>query len=202
MTSATDPAEWDALYRERDTIWSGEPNAQLTAETAHLSPGAALDVGCGEGADAVWLARRGWDVTAADVSEVALDRARTHAKAAGLPITFVATDLVTSPPRPQSFDLVSAQFFQLPDPPRTEAYRGLGEAVAPGGHLLVVGHDPHGHAGGTHHPERFFTIEDLLALFDPDRWTVVTAELRDRRAVHHGELTDLRDVVVRLQRAG
>ena len=73
----SDPAaEWDAMYAERDAVWSGEPNPHLVAEVAALTPGTALDVGCGEGADAVWLARQGWAVTAVDVSQVALERAR------------------------------------------------------------------------------------------------------------------------------
>lgn len=191
--------EWDALYADRPTIWSGEPNAQLVAEASDLSPGTALDVGCGEGADAVWLARRGWDVTAVDISSVALERARVHAASADCEIAFVHADLVTAPPRPEAYDLVSAQFFQLTDPPRNEAIRGLGAAVRPGGHLLVVGHDPHGHTGGGH-PERLFTTDEITALFSPADWTVVTAETRARTAMHHGELTDLVDGVVLLRR--
>lgn len=187
------------MYADRPSIWSGEPNAQLVAEAAGLSPGTALDVGCGEGADAVWLARRGWDVTAVDISSVALERARTHAATAGCEIAFVLADLVAAPPRQEAYDLVSAQFFQLTDPPRGDAMRGLGAAVRPSGHLLVVGHDPVGHAGGGH-PERLFTTDEIVGLFSSVDWQVETAETRERTALHHGELTDLVDGVVLLRR--
>jgi len=197
MTS--DAAEWDARYAERKSIWSGEPNPQLVAEAQMLAPGRALDAGCGEGADAVWLAEQGWDVTAVDLSGVALERARSQAAAAGIRIAFEQADLVATPPQRSTYDLVSAQFFHLPDPPRSQAYRGLGAAVAPGGHLLVVGHYPSAHIGKDH-PERLFTTEEVVALF-PD-WSVVTAEVRERRAMHHGELSDLVDGVVLLRRAG
>ena len=188
------------MYAERDAVWSGEPNPQLVSDVAALPRGTVLDVGCGEGADAVWLARQGWDVTAVDVSQVALERARAHASSAGVEISFEQADLVASPPPAGAYDLVSAQFFHLPDPPRSRAYRGLGAAVAPGGHLLVVGHYPSEHIGKDH-PERLFTTDEIVALFG-DGWQVVTAETRERRAVHHGELSDLVDGVVLLRRAG
>ena len=192
-------AEWDTIYAEKHAIWSGEPNAQLVAETTSLSPGTALDVGCGEGADAVWLAQHGWDVTAVDISEIALERARAHASSAGVHVSFERTDLVAAPPEPGSYDLVSAQFFHLPEPPRTQAYRGLGAAVRPGGHLLVVGHYPSEHIGKDH-PERLFTTDEIVELFDG--WRVVTSEVRERTAMHHGELSDLVDGVVLLKRGG
>ena len=192
-------AEWDAMYAEKHTIWSGEPNAQLVAETTSLTPGTALDVGCGEGADAVWLAQHGWDVTAVDISEIALDRARDHASSAGVDVSFERADLVTAPPAPSSYDLVSAQYFHLPDPPRAQAYRGLGAAVRPGGNLLVVGHYPSEHIGKDH-PERLFTTDEIVGLFEG--WRVVTSEVRERTAMHHGELSDLVDGVVLLERAG
>lgn len=188
------------MYAERDTIWSGEPNAQLVAEAGRLPPGTVLDVGCGEGADAVWLAQHGWVVTAVDISDVALERARTHAASAGADVSFERVDLVATPPAAGSYDLVSAQFFHLPDPPRATTYLGLGAAVSPGGHLLVVGHYPSEHIGKDH-PERLFTTDEIVALF-PDGWQVVTAEVRERTAMHHGELSDLVDGVVLLRRAG
>src|SRR3954471_21898208 len=82
-------AEWDERYTGSPQIWSGNPNGALVAEVAALAPGRALDVGCGEGADAVWLATRGWRVTALDVSEVALDRAAQHARAAGVAVAWL-----------------------------------------------------------------------------------------------------------------
>jgi 2-polyprenyl-3-methyl-5-hydroxy-6-metoxy-1,4-benzoquinol methylase len=79
-------AEWDNRYSDRQQLWSGQPNGSLVAEVAGLTPGRVLNVGCGEGADAVWLARRGWDVTALEVSGVALERAAGHARDAGLAV--------------------------------------------------------------------------------------------------------------------
>lgn len=196
---SSDAAEWDAMYAERAVVWSGEPNTQLVAEVGALNPGSVLDVGCGEGADAVWLARCGWQVTAVDISGVALERARAHAESAGAEISFEQADLVAAPPAPDSYDLVSAQFFHLPDPPRSQAYRGLASAVSPGGHLLVVGHYPSEHIGKDH-PERLFTNDEIIAL-RPD-WQVVTSEIRERTAMHHGELSELVDGVVLLRRPG
>ena len=191
------------MYEERPNVWSGEPNAQLLTEASRLAPGTALDVGCGEGADAVWLARHGWQVTATDISCVALERARVHAASAGTDITFVEADLVDEPLPAAPFDLVSAQFFQVTDPPRTRFMRNLGDAVATGGHLLVVGHHPGGDlASAVQHrsPDRFYTPAEITALFSADDWLILVCETRERTAMHHGELTDLTDTVVLLRR--
>jgi len=190
---------WDATYSERPTIWSGQPNAQLVAEAADLSPGSALDVGCGEGADAVWLAQHGWDVTAVDISQVAVDRAREHAKDAGVAITFEVCDVITTPPSPAAYDLVSAQFFQLADPDRSEFMRALGAAVNPRGRLLVVGHLLTPSMTPTR-VDRFFTPDQITTLFSPDSWVTEVSETRKRTAMHHGEISDLIDAVVRLRR--
>ncbi|MDP9167790.1 MAG: methyltransferase domain-containing protein, partial [Actinomycetota bacterium] len=105
-----DPAvrdEWDGRYAEREQLWSGQPNGALVTEVEGLSPGRALDVGCGEGADAVWLARAGWDVTAVEVSGLALERAAEHASAAGVAVRWVHAELAEAGVPPGSFDLVS-----------------------------------------------------------------------------------------------
>jgi SAM-dependent methyltransferase len=190
---------WNATYSERSAIWSGQPNAQLVAEATDLSPGSALDVGCGEGADAVWLAQHGWDVTAVDISEVALDRARQHAEEAAVTIGFEVRDLMETPPLPSSYDLVSAQFFHLADPERSIFMRGLGDAVRPGGQLLVVGHCVTPSMPPTN-VDRFFTPDEITALFSSDEWVTEVSETRERTAMHHGEMTDLVDAVVRLRR--
>ena len=196
-------ASWNASYQERPALWSGEPNAQLLAEVAPLPPGKALDVGCGEGADAVWLAARGWQVTAVDISSVALERARTHANAAQVDIDFIEVDLTAAPPLPASFDLVSAQFFQLPNPPRNEAMIALSEAVSPGGHLLVVGHHPAAEPTPSDwqpSQDRLYRPDEITALVDPAGWVVMVSETRERTAMHHGKMTDLTDAVVLLRR--
>ncbi|MFI6595806.1 SAM-dependent methyltransferase [Nonomuraea sp. NPDC050536] len=137
------PAEfWDTKYSERDQYWSGEPNASLVREVSGLAPGRALDLGCGEGGDAIWLAVRGWRVTAVDISQVALERAARHAAEAGVAglIDWQRHDLGDSFPA-GDFDLVTAAFLHSPtELPRERILRRAAEAVAPGGILLIVGH--------------------------------------------------------------
>ncbi|WP_352244305.1 bifunctional NAD(P)/FAD-dependent oxidoreductase/class I SAM-dependent methyltransferase [Microtetraspora sp. NBRC 13810] len=133
---------WDARYGESERIWSGNANVILVREVSGMAPGDALDLGCGEGADAIWLARRGWRVTAADISGVALDRAAREAERAGVAgrVDWQRHDLGTSFPA-GTFDLVSAHFLHsMTDMPREEILRTAASAVAPGGILLVVGH--------------------------------------------------------------
>src|SRR4051812_15234526 len=133
-------AEWDRRYAEREQLWSGQPNGALVAEVAGLTPGRVLDVGCGEGADAVWLARRGWEVTGLEVSRVALKRAVEHAHDSGVTVRWVHAGLVEAAFPPGSFDLVSAQYPALLRTPGGLAERALLAAVAPGGLLLLVHH--------------------------------------------------------------
>ncbi len=139
---AAQAAEWDARYTERDGArWSGRPNGRLRAEAASLTPGRALDVGCGEGADAIWLARNGWSVTAIDISEVALTRAREAAGLAGAAVGWVRGDALQAPFPAGSFDLVSMQYPALPKAAGEAAVRALLDTVRPGGLLLAVCHD-------------------------------------------------------------
>jgi len=135
-------AEWESRYSERDGArWSGRPNGRLVAEVADLTPGRALDVGCGEGADAIWLARCGWTVTAIDISDVALRRAREAAELAGAEVEWVCADALQTAFPPRSFDLVSMQYPALPKAAGEAAVRTLLDAVHPGGLLLAVYHD-------------------------------------------------------------
>jgi SAM-dependent methyltransferase len=134
--------EWDARYSEQEgPKWSGRPNGRLIAEVAGLAPGRALDVGCGEGADAIWLARRGWAVSAIDVSEVALRRARSAAELAGVEVEWICGDALGAASPAGSFDLVSMQYPALPKEPGETALRALLASVRPGGLLLAVYHD-------------------------------------------------------------
>ena len=142
MTHDGPAAEWDARYSETDGArWSGRPNGRLVAEVADLDAGTALDVGCGEGADAIWLAQRGWTVTAIDVSAVALQRAQSAATAAGTSIDFVCGDVRQHPFAEASFDLVSMQYPAIPKRDADEAIRRLVASIRPGGLLLAVYHD-------------------------------------------------------------
>jgi SAM-dependent methyltransferase len=140
--SAALGAEWDAMYSERcGARWSGRPNGRLLAEVASLTPGRALDVGCGEGADAIWLARSGWAVTAIDISDVAVTRARQAAERAGAVVEWVRGDALQTPFPARSFDLVSMQYPALPKSAGEAAVRALLDTVRPGGLLLAVYHD-------------------------------------------------------------
>lgn len=168
---------WDERYGSKERIWSGNPNPHLVTTVAELAPGAALDVGCGEGADAVWLAARGWQVTGVDVSGVALGRAAAAAAEAGVAdrTTWQRTDILAWAPEPARYDLVSAQFMQLPEPIRTDLNRRLAASVRPGGTLLIVGHhvsDLETTIGRPHMPELMFTAEQAAAALDPAEWEI------------------------------
>ena len=140
--AATQAAEWDARYSERNAaMWSGRPNGRLIAEVECLTPGRALDVGCGEGADAIWLARRGWTVTAIDISDVAVSRARDASALAGAAVNWVRADVLHTAFPPHSFDLMSIQYPALPRAAGELAARTLLDTVRPGGLLLTVYHD-------------------------------------------------------------
>jgi SAM-dependent methyltransferase len=135
-------ATWDARYRERGAaMWSGRPNGRLVAEVAALTPGRALDVGCGEGADAIWLAQRGWSVTAIDVSEVAICRAREACDRASASVEWIVGDVLQTAFPARSFDLVSMQYPALPKDAGEATVRRLLDTVRQGQLLLAVYHD-------------------------------------------------------------
>jgi SAM-dependent methyltransferase len=175
---------WDARYRESEQIWSGNPNDVLVREVSGLEPGRALDLGCGEGADAIWLARQGWRVTAVDVSGVALERAARHASETGVAdrIDWQRHDLAASFPA-GSFELVSAHFLHSRDAmPREEILRNAASAVVRGGVLLVVGHAGFPPWEHDHADVRFPTPQEVLAdLHLPEgEWEVQTCEEHER----------------------
>jgi SAM-dependent methyltransferase len=140
--TAAQAGKWDARYGERDgAMWSGRPNGRFVAEIADLDPGRGLDIGCGEGADAIWLAQRGWTVTAIDISDVAIGRARKAAERVGATIEWVCGDALQTPFPARSFDLVSMQYPALPKAAGEAAVSTLLDAVRSGGFLLAVYHD-------------------------------------------------------------
>ena len=168
-------------------MWSGNPNAVVASEVETLPPGRALDVGCGEGGDALWLAQRGWHVDGVDISQVALDRARGHAERAGVSdlTTWQQVDVYTWRPAEATYDLVSVPFLHLPSADRPAVYAALAAAVAVGGTFLVVAHSPLDHGttmSRPHHPDLYFT-EDELAAELGEGWDVVTCEARSRPGV-------------------
>jgi thioredoxin reductase/SAM-dependent methyltransferase len=194
---------WDDRYRSRPEVWSGEPNAVLVAEAADLPPGTVFDAGAGEGGDACWLAARGWTVTAADISSVALQRAAARAGQLGLDITWLHADLARSP-IPGTYDLVTAHFLHLPPADRKPLLRHLIDAVAPGGILLVTGHDPSDHATTMQRPDltEFGWTADELAAELGEGWTIEAAEARPRQATDpEGREITIHDAVVRARRA-
>lgn len=140
--AAAQAAEWDSRYRERGgAMWSGRPNGRLVAEVAALTPGRALEIGCGEGADAIWLAEHGWAVTAIDVPEVAIGRAWEASRAAGASVEWICGDVLRTPFPAGSYDLLSMQYPALPRAADAAAVRRLLDTVGPGGLLLAVYHD-------------------------------------------------------------
>ena len=175
---------YDELYRSAPAVWTGRPNGQLVVEAGDLAPGTALDAGAGEGGDALWLAARGWRVTAVDFAPVALERGAAKAAELGLAdrIEWRHEDLQVWTPPERSFDLVTAHYLHSAWTDREAMFRRLAAAVVPGGTLLVVGHHHgegwgHGHA---HEAGALYTAEDVAAVLEPGKWRDVVTETRDR----------------------
>ncbi len=206
--SIFDEQSWDERYRSRAAVWSSEANPQLVAEASGLAAGTALDAGSGEGADACWLAARGWQVTAVDFAAIALQRAAAQADALGADVAgrirWVHADLTTWAAGEGRFDLVSVQFMQLPAAPREALFARLAAAVAADGTLLIVGHDP-GDLQTTIHrppmPEMFYTAEDAATALDPAQWDIIVAEARPRLAADpEGREVTIHDAVLRARK--
>jgi SAM-dependent methyltransferase len=192
---------WDDRYAASHRIWSGKPNPRLVEHASALSPGTAIDVGCGEGADVVWLAGQGWEVTGIDVSTVALDRAREHAAEAGVAdrTTFRQVDLLAGDALPGPVDLVSVQFLHLPSSVFGRVYATLAAAVRPGGTLLVGAHHPADAATGLRNArlaELLFGPEAVTALLDPEEWEIERAETPTRAVEADGRTVVVTDTVV------
>jgi len=204
----TSEAFWDQRYQSSSNLWSGHVNTHLVTEVSDLSPGVALDVGCGEGADAIWLAEQGWQVTAVDVSSVALERGAVHALEVGADvakrITWLHADLTEWIPAAASYDLVSAQFLHLPKDQREVLHRQLAESVAPGGILLIVGHHPSDLQTTIPRPdvpELFFTATDVAAALDAEQWVTRVDEARARQTLDpEGRTVTIHDAVLMAQR--
>jgi SAM-dependent methyltransferase len=191
-----EPASWEDRYGGEENVWSGNPNAQLVAEVSGLAPGTALDVGCGEGGDVIWLAQHGWKVTGADFAANGLARAARHAEAAGVAdrTDWWQVDARTFAADGRSYDLVTTHFLHPPDGGMVEVTRRLAEAVAPGGHLLVVGHAPSEafpHLSPYQRKAMFVAVDLLPAL--PDGFDVLVAEQRPRTMTREGVTFDIDD---------
>ncbi len=191
--------EWDDRYRGEDQLWSGHVNGSLEAEVAGLDPGRALDVGCGEGADAIWLAEQGWAVTAVDLSDVAVDRGRAEATRRELAITWVAGEFPAGVAG-SVFDLVSLHYPAFTIETLSDIGDGLQRAVAPGGVLLVVGHAPPDDLEtATFDPADYVQPWDIEPLLGSD-WIVEVSETRPRPGGHHHGSHHVDDVVLRARR--
>jgi SAM-dependent methyltransferase len=179
-----DHASWEQRYRGSTTLWSGQVNPTLVAEAAGLTPGRALDVGCGEGGDVLWLAGQGWQVTGLDWSQVALDRAAT----AGLTerVQWVQGDVGSWQPPVGAFDLVSAHFLHPTGPQREKVLARLAAAVATNGTLLWVGHPYNEQGAAAWGGDRFAAASDVAADLDPDEWEMITAAHRPRESIADG----------------
>jgi SAM-dependent methyltransferase len=199
---------WTQVYRDHaDAVREMPPNPQLVATAGDLPPGTALDAGCGHAADTLWLASRGWRVTAADVAITALNHARARAETLGPDIagrsTWTQADLTTWTPAENHFDLVSSHYVHGVGP-REELLRRLAAAVVPGGTLLVVGHDPSDPTPDISHgsaPELYVTPDQLAACLDLGHWDIDVADIRTRPATdHHGHHATARDAVLRARK--
>lgn len=207
QTPTTSAQVWEERYQEKQ-VWSGLPNETLVNQVHNLTVGTALDLGCGEGGDALWLARQGWKVTGVDVSPTALARAQSQAEESNLDITWVAADLATWVPE-GSFDLVLAFFLHSPvNFPRATIYSRAAQAVKVGGRLLIVGHatpppwSRRHHDDADEHPPRFPSPEETLTEAGiNESWRIVTAgEVPRLVEGPEGEETTIYDSVIHAQR--
>jgi SAM-dependent methyltransferase len=191
-----EPPSWDKRYSGPGRVWSGRPNAQLVAEASGLTPGSALDLGCGEGGDVIWLALHGWTVTGADFSASGLARAAEHAAEAGVAerTTWWQTDARTFTAGGQAYDLVTSHFLHPPDGLMLEVTSRLSTAVAPGGHLLIVGHEPSAafdHLTDGQRRAMWFARDLVPGL--PDDFDVLVVEQRPRTVNRDGRTVEVRD---------
>jgi SAM-dependent methyltransferase len=207
MSEKFSKAFWEERYRGHTAARGRRPNPQLVTEAGDLAPGTALDAGCGEGADAIWLASRGWRVTAVDIAATALRRAREHAETLGADVAsridWVQADLTSWTPTENHFDLVSAHHVHAAGS-REALFRRLAASVAPCGTLLIVGHDPSDQQTTSSHasaPEAQVTAEEIAASLDPHQWDIAVAEVRPRSVTRHdGHEITIRDAVLRARK--
>ena len=200
-------ATWDEHYAARPQVWSGRVNTRLAEIAAELPPGRALDLGCGEGADAIWLAERGWSVVAVDVSGTALERARAEAQSRSVSDRIDTRQIDLEDGLPDgAFDLVSAQFLHSTVPmDRPAILRAAAAVVAPGGSLLIVDHAAAPPWATRMRDHEFPGAETVLAGLDldPDRWERVRVGTAKREARGpDGEQVSLDDSVMWLRRTG
>lgn len=191
-----EPEDWDERYAGDEQMWSGNANAQLVAEASKLTPGTAVDIGSGEGGDVIWLANNGWHATGADFSAQGLAKAARHAAEAGVTdrTDWWQVDARTFEPDERRFDLVTSHFLHPADGGMVEVTARLAAAVAPGGHLLLVGHAPMEHFAqmSEEHRRAMWVAADLVTAL-PDDFDVLVVEQRPRSMERNGEQFDVHD---------
>jgi SAM-dependent methyltransferase len=206
MSSPDVKKHWEERYGERDQIWSGRVNVRLAEVVSPVAPGHALDLGCGEGADACWLAEHGWSVVGVDVSDTALQRATAAAEARGLSdrVTFAQHDLSDSFPD-DTFDLVSIQYLHSQVPfDRPRVLKQAAAAVRPGGLLLIVDHAAPPPWSKLDHDHEFPSAEEVIGSLelDDDGWERVRVDTVEREGTSRdGQTGTLVDNVMVLRRA-
>ena len=177
---------WEQRYSGSKRVWSGKVNATMASVVAELSPGTAIDLGCGEGGDVLWLAEQGWTALGLDISATAVGRARDEAAARGLDgASFEAVDLDAWEPEPASVDLVTASFFQSNVAlDRTAILRRAMTALRPGGRLVTVSHAAPP-SWAKDHPAKMVSVQDEAAQRGghADEWEIEQADERPRAAV-------------------
>lgn len=191
--------DWDARYAAVENLWATKPNRFLVAEVTELPPGRALDLACGEGQNAIWLATLGWNVTGVDYSEVAIAKARARAAQDGVDVDFLCADLVDYEPEPSAYDLVIVLYLHIPSTYRASVHARASAAVAPAGTFLLVGHDLANRTdgvGGPSDPDILYTADQISRELTGLTIEKATTVLRDV----HGEDRDAIDTLVRARR--
>ena len=192
--------DWDARYAAVENLWAVKPNRFLVAEVSDLPPGRALDVACGEGQNAIWLATLGWDVTGVDYSDVAIAKAKARAEREGVRAEFIRADLVEYEPEHQAYDLVAILYLHIPSSQRAAVHAKAARALAPRGTLVLLGHDLSNLSdgvGGPSDPDILYTADEIAAELPGLVIEKATTVLRDV----HGEERDAIDTLVRARRA-
>ena len=193
--------DWDKRYAAVENLWATRPNRFLVAEVAGLPPGRALDLACGEGQNAIWLASLGWDVTAVDYSEVAIAKASARAERDGVTVEFTSANLVAYEPEQAAYDLVLVLYLHIPSTQRGAVHAKASAALAPGGTFLLLGHDRANltdGVGGPSDPDLLYTAGEIAAELPELEIEKATTVLRDV----DGEDRDAIDTIVRARRPG
>jgi SAM-dependent methyltransferase len=191
--------DWDARYAAVENLWASKPNRFLVAEVSELPPGRALDLACGEGQNAIWLASLGWDVLGVDYSEVAVAKAQRRAEREGVAARFVCADLVEYELEQEAFDLVIVLYLHIPSTHRASVHAKASAAVAPDGAFVLLGHDLANltdGVGGPSDPDILYTADEIAAELPGLVIEKATTVLRDV----HGEERDAIDTIVRARR--